>query len=49
MIALARRLAFTVSYEPAQHLFRISRVLGAPETSQLATRAGEWHEGRGLQ
>jgi RimJ/RimL family protein N-acetyltransferase len=49
MIALARRLAFTVSYEPAQHLFRISRVLGAPETSQVATQAGEWHEGRGLQ
>ena len=28
MIALARRLAFTVRYEPAQHLFQISRDLG---------------------
>jgi RimJ/RimL family protein N-acetyltransferase len=27
MIALARRLAFTVRYEPAQHLFQISRDL----------------------
>lgn len=36
MIALARRLAFTVSYDPAQHLFKISRDLGAPETSQVA-------------
>jgi RimJ/RimL family protein N-acetyltransferase len=36
MIALARRLAFTVSYEPAQHLFQISRDLGDPQTSQVA-------------
>jgi RimJ/RimL family protein N-acetyltransferase len=36
MIALARRLAFTVSYEPAEHLFRMSRDLGAPQTSQVA-------------
>jgi RimJ/RimL family protein N-acetyltransferase len=31
MIALARRLAFTVSYDPAQHLFRISRDLCAAD------------------
>jgi RimJ/RimL family protein N-acetyltransferase len=36
MIALARRLEFTVSYDPAQHLFQISRDLGARETSQAA-------------
>ena len=36
MIALARRLAFTVSYEPAQHLFQMSRELDAPATSQVA-------------
>jgi RimJ/RimL family protein N-acetyltransferase len=38
MIALSRRLAFTVSYDAAQHLFQISRDLGAAETSQ---RCGE--------
>lgn len=38
MIALARRLAFTVSYDPAQHLFRIDRKLDAPETLQRAGR-----------
>jgi RimJ/RimL family protein N-acetyltransferase len=31
MIALARRLAFTVRYDPAQHLFQISRDLGAAD------------------
>ena len=31
MIALARRLAFTVRYDPAQHLFEISRDLGTAE------------------
>ena len=36
MIALARRLAFTVRYDPAQHLFLMSRDLCAPETSQIA-------------
>ena len=36
MIALARRLAFTVSYEPAQHLFRMSRELDAAQPSQVA-------------
>jgi RimJ/RimL family protein N-acetyltransferase len=36
MIALARRLAFTVRYEPAQHLFEISRELDVPESSQVA-------------
>lgn len=36
MIALARRLAFTVSYDPAKHLFQISRDLNAPETTQIA-------------
>lgn len=36
MIALARRLAFTVSYDPAQHLFRMSRDLYTPETRQIA-------------
>lgn len=36
MIALAKRLAFTVSYDPAQHLFRMSRDLTVPETSQAA-------------
>jgi acetyltransferase len=36
MIALARRLSFTVSYEPAQHIFQISRDLDAPETTQIA-------------
>ena len=36
MIALARRLGFTVRYEPAQHLFRISRDLGAAQTDQIA-------------
>lgn len=36
MIALARRLAFTVSYDPAQHLFRMSRDLGTPQTNQAA-------------
>jgi RimJ/RimL family protein N-acetyltransferase len=36
MVALARRLAFTVSYDPAQHLFQISRDLDAPETGQIA-------------
>jgi RimJ/RimL family protein N-acetyltransferase len=37
MIALARRLAFTVSYDPAQHLFQISRdlVVTEPVRSQL--------------
>jgi RimJ/RimL family protein N-acetyltransferase len=36
MIALARRFAFTVSYDPAQHLFQISRDLDAPEARQFA-------------
>ena len=36
MIALARRLHFTVSYEPAQHLFRMSRDLDPSHTSQVA-------------
>ena len=36
MIALARRLEFTVSYDPAQHLFRMSRDVRAPQTSQVA-------------
>lgn len=36
MIALARRLAFAVSYDPAQHLFRISRELEVPESNQIA-------------
>jgi RimJ/RimL family protein N-acetyltransferase len=36
MIALARRFEFTVSYDPAQHLFKISRELCAPVTSQVA-------------
>ncbi len=40
MIALARRLEFTVSYDPAQHLFRMSRDLRAPETSQVAAESG---------
>jgi RimJ/RimL family protein N-acetyltransferase len=31
MIALARRLAFTVRYDPAQHLFQISRDLITPD------------------
>ena len=31
MIALARRLAFTVRYDPAQHLFQIWRDLGTPD------------------
>jgi RimJ/RimL family protein N-acetyltransferase len=31
MIALARRLAFTVRYDPMQHLFQISRDLGTPD------------------
>ena len=31
MIALARRLAFTVRYDPAQHLFQISRDLGTAD------------------
>jgi hypothetical protein len=30
MIALARRHAFTVRYDPAQHLFQIFRELGTP-------------------
>lgn len=33
MIALARRLAFTVHYDPAQHLFQISRDLATPDRS----------------
>jgi RimJ/RimL family protein N-acetyltransferase len=41
MIALARRLAFTVSYQPGQHLFRMSRDLGAPATSQAAAQVEE--------
>lgn len=36
MVALARRLAFTVSYDPAQHLFQISRDLGIPDRRQVA-------------
>jgi RimJ/RimL family protein N-acetyltransferase len=36
MVALARRLAFTVSYDPAQHLFQISRALDIPQTRQVA-------------
>lgn len=36
MVALARQLAFTVSYDPAQHLFQISRDLGIPQTRQVA-------------
>jgi RimJ/RimL family protein N-acetyltransferase len=36
MIALARRLGFIVSYDAAQHLFRMSRDLGAPQASQVA-------------
>lgn len=36
MVALARRLAFTVSYDPAQHLFQMSRGLSIPETRQVA-------------
>lgn len=36
MIALARRLAFTVSYDPAQHLFQIYRDLDLPEPNRVA-------------
>ena len=36
MIALARRLRFTVSYEPADHLFRMSRNLDPAHTGQAA-------------
>jgi len=36
MIALARRLGFTVRYDPAQHLFQMSRDLDAPETGEIA-------------
>jgi hypothetical protein len=43
MIALARRLAFTVRYDPAQHLFEISRDLGTanPPLQEQARCAGE--------
>jgi RimJ/RimL family protein N-acetyltransferase len=40
MIALARRLGFTVSYEPAQHLFEISRELDVPQSTQIAAQEG---------
>ena len=36
MIALARRLGFTVRYDPAQHLFRMSLDLGAAATGLAA-------------
>jgi len=36
MIALARRLAFTVRYDPAQHLFVMSRDLASPEANKIA-------------
>jgi RimJ/RimL family protein N-acetyltransferase len=36
MIALARRLAFTVRYDPAQHLFLMSRDLASPEANEIA-------------
>jgi RimJ/RimL family protein N-acetyltransferase len=39
MIALARRLGFGVRYDPAQHLFQISRDLSPPESSQPAIPA----------
>ena len=39
MIALARRLGFSVRYDPAQHLFKMSRDLSPPEPSQPAIAA----------
>jgi hypothetical protein len=43
MIALARRLGFTVRYDPAQHLFEISRDLGTANRplQEQARCAGE--------
>ena len=41
MIALARRLRFTVSYDPAQHLFRMTRELTAPRRESGASSPGE--------
>ena len=48
MIALARRLAFTVRYDPAQHLFQISSELGTPgrPLQEIKWRESR-HEGRG--
>jgi acetyltransferase len=39
MIALARRLGFSVRYDPAQHLFKMSHDLSPPEPSQPAIPA----------
>ena len=36
MIALARRLEFTVRYVPGQHMFLMSRDLGSQQTCQVA-------------